>query len=218
MFRLERAVSSSKSVIADYQRASGGCHMDSVVGPRIIELIQELPTLARSGRELELRAKINLICGYLTLGVPLRSSLMSVANEIRTSLAGVFDVDFNSIQYAPRVTLTEDLWNVPDQCRYRFLTDDTAESARHMVRLLGEAVGPKGASTLVDDCIADVLEACTAVTHSLSGSRQVDWLHQWIGFIIIAHEVSTSAHHSHEPVANVTYGCILFVACIHRFL
>lgn len=165
--------------------------MDSVVGPRIVELIQELPALARSGRETELHSRINLVCGYLTLGLSLRSSLLSVANEIRTSLAVLFDVDFNSIQYAPRVTKTDDLWNVPDRCRFRFMRDDTGMSARHMVRLLGEAVGPKGAMTLVDDCIADVLEACTAVSHSRSGPSQVDWLHQWIGFIIIAHEVST---------------------------
>jgi hypothetical protein len=177
-------------VIADYQRECGKHYVDSVVGPRIVELVQELPALARSGRKTELQARINLVCGYLTLGVPLSSSLMSVAQEIRSSLAVLFDVDFDSIQYAPRVSTTDDLWNVPDRCRFRFTRDDTAKSARHMVRLLGEAVGQKGASALVDACIADVLEAYTAASHSRYGPRQVDWLHEWIGLIIIAHEVS----------------------------
>jgi hypothetical protein len=183
-------VASSKGVIADYQHESGKRCVDSIVGPRVVELIQELPALARSGRETELQSRINIVCGYLTLGVPLSLSIMSVAQEIRTSLAVLFDVDFDSIQYAPRVSKTDELWNVPDRCRFRFTRDETAMSARHMVRLLGEAVGPKGASALVDACIADVLEACTAVSHSRSGKRQVDWLHEWIGFIIISHEVS----------------------------
>ena len=99
-------------------------------------------------------------------------------------------MDFDSIQYAPRVSTMDELWNVPDRSRFRWMRDETATSARHMVRLLGDAVGHKGASALVDACIADVLEACTAVSHSRSGPRQVDWLHEWIGFVIIAREVS----------------------------
>jgi hypothetical protein len=183
-------VASSKAVIADYQRESGKRCVDSVVGPRVVELIQELPALARSGRETELQARINLVCGYLTLGVPLNWSLISVAQEIRTSLAALFDVDFDSIQYAPRVSTMDELWNVPDRRRFRLMGDETAMSARHMVRLLGDTVGHKGASVLVDACVADVLEASTDVSHSRSGPRQVDWLHEWIGYIIIAHEVS----------------------------
>jgi hypothetical protein len=105
----ERVVASSKGVIADYQRESGKRCVDSVVGPRVVELIQELPALARSGRETELQARINLVCGYLTLGVPLNWSLMSVAQEIRTSLAALFDVDFDSIQYASRVSTMDEL-------------------------------------------------------------------------------------------------------------
>lgn len=189
----ERVESAAKSTIADYRHDSGNSgkqQVDNTIGPRLLELIEELPALARSGRETELRGKINLISGYLNLGESLRSSLTSVPKEIQSSLAVLFDVDFDSIQYAPRVE-SADAWNVwqPDQCRFRFMMDDTAMLAREMIRLLGNTLGQKGASLFVDACIADILEACMATSHTLFGPRQVDWLHQWIGFIVISNEV-----------------------------
>lgn len=187
----ERVVSAAKSTIEDYRRDSGRHDVDSAIGPRVLELIEELPALARSGRETEFRGKINLISGYLMLGGSLRSSLLSVADEIQTCLAVLFDVDFDSIQYAPRVE-TSDSWSVwqPDRCRFRFMTDEMATSARDMVHSLGVALGQKGASSYVDACVANVLEACIATTHALEGPRQVNWLHEWIGSIVLANEVS----------------------------
>lgn len=189
----ERVASAARNTMADYRQGSGRHDIDNSIGPRVLQLIQDLPALARSGRETELRGRINVISGYLLLlGDSLRSSLSSVANEIRTSMAGLFDVDFDSIQYAPRVETTDswDVWQ-PDRCRFRFMMDDTARSAREMVVALGTTLGQKGASSFVDDCIADVLEACVATTHNKSGPRQVDWLHQWIGYIIVAKAVSS---------------------------
>ena len=191
MHHADRVVSAAKKTMADYRHNSGRHHIDSAIAPRILELFEELPALAQSGRETELRGKINLISGYLMVGgSSLRSSLTSVAKESQTSLAVLFDVDFDSIRYAPRVE-TIDSWNVwqPDTCRFRFMMDDTAKSSRDMVQLLGAALGQKGASSFVDACVADVLEACMATTHTLIGAKQVDWLHQWIGFIIVAEEV-----------------------------
>ena len=217
-FILPESVSSaSKSTVEDYKRVVSG-HIGSVVGSRIVELIQELPVLARSGRDMELRAKIKLVTGYLLLDVDgfLRSSLMSVADEIRASLAGkavciigavvilfdsshdvalkgLFDVDFDSIQYAPTMTTAMDqslnVWK-PEQRRFRFMNDETSKSARHMVQAMGKALGVKGASMFVDACVADVLEASIAASHSFFGVHQVGWLHQWIGFIVVAQEVS----------------------------
>lgn len=178
-----------------------------MIGPRILELIEELPALARSGRETELRARINLISGYLMLGESLRSSLTSVAKEIQTSLAVLFDVDFDSIQYAPRVETT-DSWNVwqPDRCRFRFMVDDTALSSRDMVQLLGAALGQKGSCSFVDACVANVLEACMTTTHTSFGPRQVDWLHQWVGSIIVADEVSKlNVIHRSKPMSLALY-------------
>ena len=105
-------------------------------------------------------------------------------------MAILFDVDFDSILYTPQVSTMDELWNVLDQSRFRWMRDETATSAWHMVRLLRDAVGHKGALALIDACISDMLEACTAVSHSRSSPRQVDWLHEWIGFVIIAREVS----------------------------
>lgn len=196
----ERVVSLSKSTIADYQQDSGRHEVDSSIGPRVLQLIEELPALAKSGRETELRGRINTISGYLMLGGSLRSSLSSVAKEIQTSLAVLFDVDFDSIQYAPRVETT-DAWNVwqPDRCRFRFMRDDTARSAREMVHALGTTLGEKGASLFVDACVADVLEACIAATHSLTGPRQAEWLHEWIGRLVIANEVLAGAFEGSQP-------------------
>ena len=194
----------------------GKQQVDNTIGPRLLELIEELPALARSGRETELRGKINLISGYLNLGESLRSSLTSVAKEIQSSLAVLFDVDFDSIQYAPRVE-SADAWNVwqPDQCRFRFMMDDTAMSAREMIRLLGNALGQKGASSFVDACVANVLEACMATSHTLFGPRQVDWLHEWIGFIVISNEVSATAMNLLPVPFCLTMS--LSLLCIHRF-
>jgi hypothetical protein len=189
----ERVVSAAKSAIQDYRRDSGRHDVDSTIGPRVLELIEELPALARSGRETEFRGKINLISGYLMLagGGSLRASLVSVADEIQKCLAVLFDVDFDSIQYAPRVE-TSDSWSVwqPDRCRFRFMSDEMARSAQDMVRSLGVTLGQKGASLYVDACVANVLEASISTTHALEGPRQVNWLHEWIGFIVLANEVS----------------------------
>jgi len=66
--------------------------------PRLLELINSLTVVARSGRNNELRANINLVTGYLTelidvLGakdLPLRSFLESAfsVSSVRKSLAG----------------------------------------------------------------------------------------------------------------------------------
>ena len=49
----------SKIQFSDYQ--------DNVVTPRIVQLIEELPSLVHSGRELMLKKRIDLLNGYLSM-------------------------------------------------------------------------------------------------------------------------------------------------------
>ena len=43
--------------------------MSSAIVPRVVELIQGLPSLASRGRESELRAQIGLVGGYLRVAL-----------------------------------------------------------------------------------------------------------------------------------------------------
>jgi hypothetical protein len=76
--------------------------------------------------------------------------------------------------------------------RFRHMNNETTHLARNMIRALGTALGPKHGAVFVDSCIADLFEACVSrVEHrqSMVGKSHGDWLHEWIGSIIVAQEV-----------------------------
>ena len=68
----ERVASLARATLDDFQSRLDSSewrnHVDSVVAPRILELLREVSALSKSQREAELRTKLKLICGYLDLG------------------------------------------------------------------------------------------------------------------------------------------------------
>ena len=68
----ERVASLARATLDDFQSLLDSSewrnHVDSVVAPRILELLREVSALSKSQREAELRTKLKLICGYLDLG------------------------------------------------------------------------------------------------------------------------------------------------------
>jgi hypothetical protein len=67
-----------------------------------------------------------------------------------------------------------------------------------MLQTLGKALGIKHAAIIVDSCIADFYEACLSrvdAQQHMSGSGQAEWLHEWLGGLVLAQEVSKASEH-----------------------
>ena len=96
--------------------------------PRLLDLIQGLPTLARSGRDSELRGQVRLVAGYLMVSLKLdqgddkrnsrnqskeerkqRNEIASalacesVSSIIRISLTELFRLDYNTVSVSPQM-------------------------------------------------------------------------------------------------------------------
>lgn len=166
-----------------------------------LDIIADLPTLARSLRVIELRSKVRLAQGYLELCIDYDSSSkirdMLTAHEeqysLRHALSGIFDVDYESMQPSPKVFLLTSQFGSSNgiaPAKFRFLRDDTVALAKSLVSTLGRVLGPKGGCLFVDACIADLHESCVLrVERSLAGTSQVSWVHEWIGIVVVAEQV-----------------------------
>ena len=111
----------------------------------------------------------------------------------------LFDVDFESLQPSQPVVLIDPNENAGERhtfpIRHKFMSETTARTAREVVRLLGQSFGSKNAFLVIDACLADVFESCVTrveAGRSLCGLGQVSWLHEWIGAIVVAEQVSTT--------------------------
>jgi hypothetical protein len=60
-----------------------------------------------------------------------------------------------------------------------------------MLRVLGKILGIKHGSIVVDAFISDFYEASMEQVPSF-GAAHIEWLHEWIGSLVIAKEVSLS--------------------------
>jgi hypothetical protein len=77
--------------------------------------------------------------------------------------------------------------------RFRNMNQDNSKLTTAMFRSLGRALGMKRGAVIVDSCIADLYESClprVAIHSLLVGNSQIDWLHEWIGSLVVAREVS----------------------------
>lgn len=91
-----RVASLSLTALNDYQLSIGPSkwpdYLNTLIVPRIIDILEELSALSRSRRETELRARLQLIGGYLSLAMndtQENSPSAAHANRrfLRTSLA-----------------------------------------------------------------------------------------------------------------------------------
>ena len=102
------------------------------------------------------------------------------------------DVDFDHASSLASITVPNDRFDI----RLRWLGDGSTVNnalARSMLRRLGQALGSKNAAILVDLLISDFYEA--TLDHSFStssvGQAHLEWLHQWIGSLVIVKEVGS---------------------------
>ena len=148
----------------------------------------------------------------------MRTSLMSenVASGVRNALTKLLDVNFYPSQPsgAPVAVLPIDgssltlsnfgmrTLQYDPGSSLRYLSDkETEENAVGVLRALGKVLGPKYGACFVDSCIADLFDACVSRTlcqnisasQMLMGPSHIAWLHEWIGSIALAHEVTLGA-------------------------
>jgi hypothetical protein len=77
----------------------------------------------------------------------------------------------------------------------RYMGAEDVNLAKTTVRELGRALGIKYGSLAVDSCIADFYEAFLSRVENTTttlrmGASYSQWLHQWIGCLIVSREVS----------------------------
>jgi hypothetical protein len=174
--------------------------MKCMIGPRILELIERLPSCIQSGRDDELLVSLQYIGGYLQ-HVPkryLRSAFTSesVVQTIRRIFTCIFDVRFEVADpYQRGVVVLNFINNIGDgqtsvaTQQRQFLSESMIELTKDVVQLYGSVIGPKHAILLVDGCIADIYRSCMDRVErsiSLTGRSQIQWIHEWIGIITFA--------------------------------
>ena len=106
----------------------------------------------------------------------------------------VFDMDIESTKATPAAMIISHPSSLPT-LDFRYLQGANLELAKGMLRLLGKALGMKQSTIFVDSIIADLYEECLSRVDNqlnLTGKSQVQWLHQWIGSLVLAREVRAS--------------------------
>jgi len=216
----ESVCSESESALLSYQASITNTlwreKLSSCVAPRIVELIEGLPILARGLRDNELRTQIDIICGYLQIninewqGQPIRQnrkgtelgmSLARASNVIRKALGDLFRPDYDSMARSPRVApeliisrnLADSLKYTPTKNRYFFLRESsTYTKATILLHMLGKSFGEKQGSLFVDGCIAEMFNAHQGA--GPAGRRQHGhWLDQFCGQLVVTNEVLVSS-------------------------
>jgi hypothetical protein len=94
------------------------------------------------------------------------------------------DVDFEPLKAPTRIDMHE-----ASEIRFRRLDSEITYLAKEMLRALGESLGIKYGALVVDAFVSDTFEASMGGL-SLSGEAYIEWLHEWIGSLAIAKEVS----------------------------
>ena len=204
----------AQAVLSAYLNASeSGQDINELVLPRILAMMEELPILAQCLKETELRTKQTLLSAYLSINSmskaaskKLRSSLVSepVLTTVRTALSRMLDVHFESVEprAAKSIVVTNssnnnnDTRRRPQEPPLRHMSNETKSFAVEMIHALGKALGPKHTAVFVDACIAELFEALVGRVESrvsLVGKSETEWLHEWIGSIILVRELLVGA-------------------------
>ena len=105
--------------------------------------------------------------------------------------AAVFDIDFLSSTTNCAVTPHG---TIPSLLFMRLSKDD-ASLANDMVQTLGSAFGTKHGTRAIDSCVADFYDAfiarsSTSIPMQTQFVSQSEWLHKWVGNLVLAREVS----------------------------
>lgn len=169
---------------------------------RTISLMEELQVMAQSRREIELQAKARLANGYLSwIGKSkatanrLRASLSvsETSDQLQTSLGTVYDIDFEGIQsrIVSTALFASDHTTIgqPSHADLRYISKESKLVVDNMVCTLGDILGPKEIATLVDGWLGKLFQVCAKRVkrkESLMSREHSDWLHEWIGVVLLA--------------------------------
>lgn len=100
------------------------------------------------------------------------------------------DIDFEDSEKLRKPTaVVRDLNN--SALKYRRMDSDLAESAKNMIRTIGESQGPKQAALSIDAILSNFFEAESDVPSHFSA--RVTWLHEWTGSLVVAREILIGA-------------------------
>ena len=103
----------------------------------------------------------------------------------------MFDIDFLSSTTNNAVVPHGTIQSL----RFMHLSKDDSSLAKDMVRTLGSAFGIKHGTRAIDSCVADFYEAfiarsSTSIPVQTEFVSQSEWLHKWVGHLVLAREVS----------------------------
>jgi hypothetical protein len=88
-YGIESVSSHAREVLEEYQQHLGASDASFWIVPRIVAMMDELPTVAQGKKEIEIRTRLKLITGYLALLASSRkgsSALASSATRIVEAL------------------------------------------------------------------------------------------------------------------------------------
>ena len=199
--------------------------MKCMIGPRILALIERLPSCVQSGRDSELQASLQYILGYLQY-VPkpyLRSALASesIVQTIRRTFTNIFDVPFELSDPYQRGTIVLNFINHGGGCdpthgvrtsrepfqQRQYISESMIELTKVVVETYGSVIGPKQSMMLIDECVADLYRSCLDRIErnvSMTGHSQIQWIHEWIGTITFIQSIMHGSFHSSVDVENGT--------------
>mmetsp|Transcript_11928 Transcript_11928/g.24016 ORF Transcript_11928/g.24016 Transcript_11928/m.24016 type:complete len:1379 (-) Transcript_11928:50-4186(-) len=184
----------SLQVLSEYKSQLGAIEwkrrLSQNTVPTILELVEMLPILAKSGRDVEVRNYLRIIDGYLLISfrgeknlganqtkhrslgkgksnIGAALSCVEAAKVIKEAFSVIFAPDTESMTRRPVIEAFSADGNevgiIGDHSRLRFLylQDETINAARQTARLFARTFGTKRCAFIIDACIADMFESCS---------------------------------------------------------
>lgn len=212
----------SREILRSFKESLGAMrwrrYLSQIIAPSILELVETLPLLAKSGKSAELRTSLNLVDGYTIASFrdmendfdfeeclnEKRKSDISAAlgcseslEVIKNAFAVLFTPDIGSIVPKPMIEVDSSsdstklaLRYEGNMLRFEYLDEKNASAATASVRLIARALGVKRCAFAIDGVYADMFEACVRS----AGSRYpTEGSHRerlkWAGLGVVATEL-----------------------------
>lgn len=100
------------------------------------------------------------------------------------------DIDFDGSSSTRVLATPTDIHQASD-LQFRWLDSETALLSKNMLVVLGRILGVKHGALIVDAFISDFCEEGMDRVSSF-GASHIEWLHNWIGSLVVAKEVSST--------------------------
>ena len=183
----------AEGIIQDYKGMDHAGMDSNWVTQKVHELIEKIPVFAQGSKVVELRSELQLLIGYISIVDSDSLVALSTSESLRRSLISLTDIDFEATNVQGVVTdMDITIARRRSLLQFRHLSRDVGLLARKMLRTLGGSIGFKRAAIMIDACISDFYEA-TLKQIASSGDVHAEFLHQWIGSIVVADEILVGA-------------------------